>query len=272
MAGVGRLIEILARELERPRELTPQVLRHVQGNYEIEREAVGAFLLERLPQLEDDEVDLILSPLFTPRLADQAVVAGTLQREALPRDAWPGIVQQLAARPVRTALLLDDKTYRVPLSEVIIERFVYRLRLDGAIPAPLASLIERAAPEADRPELYAVARRAVWESIGRRGILDRYMEATMGHERYRMADVLELLNLIESYKPENVDDLLARLPRWRQILQHTIETSGSSPFLNHHAEHAHGGDRDQRAPDPFRIAAKQDELAFLNRLEETLKS
>ena len=37
------LIETLAEELERPREVPPRVADHIWGTYEIDREAVGDF-------------------------------------------------------------------------------------------------------------------------------------------------------------------------------------------------------------------------------------
>ena len=59
------LLELLAAGLERPREITPQVHGHLTETYGLSRDAIGAFLLNELPALEDYEVDLILSPLFT---------------------------------------------------------------------------------------------------------------------------------------------------------------------------------------------------------------
>src|SRR5262245_18719559 len=107
MVTIDQLLDLLAGELERSRELSSQVIRHISGGYDVERDAVGPFLVERLPRLEDDEVDLVLSPLFTPRLTDQAIVATALGRESVPREKWPEIVRRLAERPVRATLLSD---------------------------------------------------------------------------------------------------------------------------------------------------------------------
>jgi hypothetical protein len=273
MKDLEKLVDALTTELERSRDLSGQVVRHVVGTYEIERDAIGPFLVERLSGLEDDEVDLILSPLFTPRLADQALFAQLLGRERLPRTGWPDIVRRLVERPVRARLTIDGGTYVIPLKEVVIERFVYRLRLDGSISETLWGLIENTPRTAEWPLLRAIARRAIFESDERRGILEKYLRVATGKGDYRLADAMELLNLVESYRPAGVEELVERLPKWQQTLQHTIENaSRPSPFFNDHAQHQHGGDRDQRGPDTFRIAAKQDELAFLQRLEETLRA
>jgi len=107
---VSNLLEALAAELERPRELSPRVLNYIEGNYSIEHDAVGAFLTEELPKLEDYEIDLILSPVFTPKLADQAVFADLLGPDSVPRDEWPVLVQQLAQRPTRAQLMTLEGT------------------------------------------------------------------------------------------------------------------------------------------------------------------
>ena len=100
------LLEPLAAELERPRELPAQVIHHLSGTYGIEREAIGPFLVNELPKLEDYEIDLALSPVFTPTLQDQAVFAALLGRESVPTAEWPGLMKQLVARPTRAPRML----------------------------------------------------------------------------------------------------------------------------------------------------------------------
>ena len=83
------LFEKLAAELERPRELSKRVMNYVTGTYGIDYAGVGPFLADALPKLEDDEVDLVLSPVFTPKLADQAPFAELLGSTSIPGDDWP---------------------------------------------------------------------------------------------------------------------------------------------------------------------------------------
>jgi len=72
---VSQLIETIAAELELPRELSARVMNYISGHYGIDDDAIGAFLTREMPKLEDDEIDLILSPVFTPKLSDQALFA-----------------------------------------------------------------------------------------------------------------------------------------------------------------------------------------------------
>jgi hypothetical protein len=269
---VSTLIELLTVQLERPRDVTMQVANYLLGNYDVERDAVGTFLQSRLPGLEDYEHDLILSPLFTPKLADQAIFADLLGRESVGRDAWAGLIAELAARPVHGNLVTTDrKVHAITLREVTIERYVHRLRLDGSIPESLLVLLETVAPAEDWPMLKAVARRAIWENESRRGILTRYLTLAGNRGGYRLTDAVELLNIVESYKPADAAALLAMIPPWRDGLRHEIDTANApKPFFASAIQSEHGGDRDHRHADDRRAEAKRNEFQVLGRLEKIL--
>jgi len=267
MSQSSALLAKLAAELERPRALPPQVIKHLGGTYGLERDAIGAFLIEELPKLEDYEIDLILSPVFTPTLRDQSVLAELLGADAVPAAEWPGLVRQLVSRPTRAPLITEDgQSHLVPLREVTIERYVNRLRLGATIPASLLELISRRASAADRPLLKAIARRAVWESGPRCDILGRYLAAALGTEDFHPDDAVELLKLAETYEPADTTDLLRRIPHWEKVLRHEINlASHPKAFFNERVEELHGGGRDQRRQD--NTQPKERELAFLARLQ-----
>ena len=268
------LLEAIARELERPRAVSPQVLDHLIGTYGLNRDAIGSFLVEELPKLEDYEIDLILSPLFTPTLRDQAIFAELLGCDSIPARQWPHLVQRLAARPTRAQFNTEDgQNHSVPLRDVTIERYVHRLRLDARIPEPLFKLISHFPSAGDRPLLKAIARRAIWEAQSREQILIRYLLAASSSDGFFTSDVVELLKLMETYMPTDLNDLLARIPHWQQVLRQEInEGTGSKPFFNERVEELHGGGRDQRHRDNARLSAKENEQAFLQRLQRLLPS
>lgn len=267
-----QLLATLATELERPRELPAQVVAHLSGMYGIGREGIGAFLRNELSQLEDYEIDLAFSPVFTPALRDQAIFAEQLGPESVPAAQWPDLVRQLVARPTGAQLVTEDgQKHSVPLRDVSIERYVHRLRLDATIPDSLFKWLEHFKPAGDRPILKAVARRAAWENAARREILTRYLSAFAGGQAYRLNDVVALLKLAETYQPADTASLLAQIPRWRQMLDQEInESGGGKPFFNDRVEELHGGGRDQRRQNRSRLTAKEDERAFLERLQKAV--
>ena len=270
---VPKLLETLIAGLERPREITAQVVNHLVGTYGIDRGGIGAFVVNELSKLEDYEIDLILSPLFTPTLGDQSVVAELLGRESVSKSQWPGFIEQLAARPTRAQLVTDDgQTHAVPLRAVTLERYVHRLRLDATIPEPLFNLLNHLPPAADRPMLKAVARRAIWENAGRQQLLMSYLTSATSGDGYQLDDAVELLKLAETYEPANVAELRSRIPHWQQVLRQEINEAGNpKPFFNERVQEMHGGGRDQRRQDNSRLSTKENEFAFLERLQAVLK-
>jgi hypothetical protein len=266
---VYQLIETIAGELERPRELSARVMNYITGHYGIDTFGIDAFLVDEIPKLEDDEIDLILSPVFTPKLADQAVFADLLGEESVPRDQWPALIQQLAARPTRAQLVTADGLHHsVGLREVTIERYVYRLRLDATIPQSVFKILDRIPSKEDAPMVKAVARQAIWESEGAREIFVRYLTAAVNRGGYSLGDTIALLHLVEDRKPANLTDMVSRIPAWQEALRHQIEAaSGPKPFFNEDVRLLHGGGRDQRAQDDIRMTAKEKDLRFLVQLQ-----
>jgi hypothetical protein len=76
---------------------------------------------------------------------------------------------------------------------------------------------------------------------------------------------------MEAYEPAGISDLLARVPHWQEVLRQQInEAASPKPFFNERVQELHGGGRDQRRQDNSRITAKENELAFLERLQQVL--
>jgi hypothetical protein len=263
------LLELLAAELEKPRLLPPQIAKHLSGTHGVSLDGVGDFLREELPKLEDYEIDLILSPAFTPTLDEQAVVAEHLGRESLPQEQWPALVAALAARPTRAQLLAEDRLpVEVTLRVVTLERYVHRLRLHGTIPEDLFRRID-GFPAAEHGSLKAIARRAVWSTPARLEVLAKFLAHSA--DETRAADAVALLHLVETYEPADAAELLARLPHWQQVVRHEIgQSSGPKPFFNERVQELHGGGRDQRRTEDGRNTLRERELEFLDRLRLAL--
>ncbi len=267
------LLEKLAAELERPRELTPKVINYVSGTYGVDLDEVGAFLVDELFKLEDYEVDLILSPLFTPKLADQSAIAEFLGGESVSSEHVTELISQLEKRPTRAHVTSPDTSIHIfNMCTVTIDRYVRRLRLEGRISDSVLSLanqVSSAAPET-RQTLLAIARRAAWESAGAQEILARYLTNAPSRGGYALADAIDLLNLVEGRKPSDLADLLSRIAGWQNSLREQVEASGGRPFFHEDIRTMHGGGRDQRTEADPRMSAKERELNFLLRLERLL--
>ena len=268
------LVETLAAELERPRELPSQVVHHLTDTYGLNRDDVGPFLVNELSKLEDYEIDLALAPVFTPSLRDQAVFAEFLSQESVPAMEWPALIQNLFDRPTCAHVSTQDgQLHTVPLAKVTIERYVHRLRLDATIPEKLFRLIVENSPASDQPVLKAICRRAVWEEAARREIFVCFLTATTCDAPHRIEDAVQLLQLVEIYRPADIADLLRQIPHWQEVLRTEInEAASPKPFLNERVQEMHGGGRDQRRQEGQRITARESEQAFLGRLQRLLQN
>lgn len=263
------ILNTLAAELERLRVVSPQVTKHIVGQHDVPRESIGAFLTGELPKLEDYEIDLALAPLFTPTLADQSIIATHLGDSPIPPEQWPMLVQQLVTRPILARLATEDGTvHRVQLREVTIERFVHRLRLDGTVRADAFQIIGGFSSTEDRSLATAIARRAIWANTGRSEILLRFLTNTKN--TFHPDDAVALLKLVETYEPATLSELLASIPHWRQVLRQEINEGGAKPFFNERVEDLHGGGRDQRRQNNTKTSTKENEMAFLERLQLAL--
>jgi len=272
LGRVDPVFERLVTELERPRPLTPQFLRHLSATYGLGRDEIGRFLDEELPRLSEEETDLALSSLFTPKLADQAIFADLLGRGSVLASEWPSWIERLLVRPTYGCLVTEQGTrHSAALRSVTLERYVYRLRLEATVPLAVFDRIRSRVSPAQRPVLLAIARRGVWTTPERQQILLEFLENAPGVPGSRPEDSEALLALMEASEPESVEDLLTRLPEWESALKLQISASRQpKPFFNLQVEELHGGGRDQRPSHPHAVASKQEELACLGRLRTIL--
>jgi hypothetical protein len=268
---MDQLVNRLASELERPRPLPAQVGRHLNSTYGTGREEVGAFLEKQLNQLEEFEIDLTLSPVFTPTITDQAIFAPLLGPIGLTEEQINELIESLVQRPTLACLETDEGTrHQIPLREVTISRYVRRLRLEGSIPDPLWRQLSSLQSAGDADLRLAIARRAAW-TPARRRLLERYLQGVTANTPWRSDDALVLLRLVETYQPADWDDFRARLPGWIEAVRREANAATNpKPFFNERVEDLHGGGRDQRRSIDSKAASREEELQSMRRLHEQL--
>ena len=266
------VLDRLAAELEKPRALTAQTLRHLAATYGIDRQEVGTFLDERLAGLEEDELDLTLSALYTPKLADQSIFADLLESASVTRADLHSWVEYLLQRPTTGHLqTADGVTHAFPLQRVTLERYVFRLRLEGTLPEGLLRLIRSLPPRADQPRLLAIARRAVWNTPDRWELLQRFLARNYAGNSPIPGNPEDVLAVPFPFSERRAANVLARLPAWEQVVRIQVSSADQpSPFFNERVQDLHGGGRDQRGVNETLRQQKQSELAFLGRLGSLL--
>ncbi|MBG90091.1 MAG: hypothetical protein CMO80_24780 [Verrucomicrobiales bacterium] len=126
-------------------------------------------------------------------------------------------------------------------------------------------------PEPDRALLKAIARRSIFRNEGRREILFKFLLKTTSEHSYSALETVDLMDLVEAYKPKDTADMLSRIPAWLEVLENEVTAASQpKPFFADRVRELHGGGRDQRRSDESLIDRKQRNINFLKRLLEIL--
>ncbi len=269
---MDRFVDAIARELEKPRPLLKQVADYITSRYMVARDGMGEFLESEVEKLEEVDLDLLFSPQFTPTIEDQAAFSDLLDGGTVSSDQWPEIIIRLERRPTTARLVTEDENvHKVVLRDVSIERFVNRLNLDRGISDQLAKVIDSLAPTENRRALKAIARRPIFKDGGKGEILFQYLVKSTADDFFTLTDALELLRILETYRPSDSADLLERIPKLLEVLELEVSAAGQpKPFFADRVQELHGGGRDQRKQDNSMVGRKKAEFALLIRLQSVL--
>ncbi|MAE63011.1 MAG: hypothetical protein CMJ18_01960 [Phycisphaeraceae bacterium] len=139
----------VAERLTASRPLKPQAERQLADYLDACDEPLDAFLLTAPDLLEEHELDILFAPQFTPTLDDQAAVCEVLQDTALDQGQTDRLVADLC-RDIGTVdvIMPDDTCNKLPLHEVMAERFVRLLRLGQGPQADALTHVRAALPDA----------------------------------------------------------------------------------------------------------------------------
>ncbi|MBY0403834.1 MAG: hypothetical protein K2X66_08030, partial [Cyanobacteria bacterium] len=166
------LYKKLAEDLSKERLITKQVEDYITDHYGYSVEDLPRFFTEKVSQLEDYEIDLTFSPLFTPTLEDRAGYIPILVDENLSKTEVKQVVDQLVAKNIYGHFITPNRqNLPMVLTDVCINRFVERLYLDRPIHPDVFQAIELVVPEKDRPMAQVLARKPNWQAPWRQQFL-----------------------------------------------------------------------------------------------------
>ncbi|MBI4716092.1 MAG: hypothetical protein HY760_09200, partial [Nitrospirae bacterium] len=188
-----------------------QVLQHVTAHYGVGFDQVPAFLSEKFPAMEDYEVDLILSPIFTPRLDDQARFSDLLEENTVSPDELNGTVSLLSRKGLRTTLRYGGETLSLPLHSVSISRYVRLLNLDAPVSRNLFQRIDRSVPAHERQRVKALARDRAWQRPEHEAIFTAFLEAFQERGTFAFEKVEFLTGFVRTNRPGSIREMADHL-------------------------------------------------------------
>jgi hypothetical protein len=202
----------LKADLTQPRALSQQVETTIADRHACTLDQLHRFFTEILPTLDDVDLDLTFSPLFTPTLADKARYAGLLSDSALsPQqlDEWiDTLTEQGLLAPLQTQ---TGETFSFPVSWVSIDRWVKRLGLTQPIAPSIYAQITILSPEADLPTALVLVKEAVWQGAGRTSLLTHFLQAFQAKQSFKLDELAHLTDLVRTYRPASLADLERQL-------------------------------------------------------------
>jgi hypothetical protein len=140
-------VQRIADLLSTPKPLKPQTERRLAGHMADRHTDINTFLLCAAEVLEEDELDVLFAPQFTPSLDDQAMVSQLLHHWQPDADDVRRLIDDLINVTSHAIIVMPDSTEaKLTIHEVMIDRFVRLLRLEQAPSSEVAASLRQALP------------------------------------------------------------------------------------------------------------------------------
>lgn len=258
----------LRNDLTRPRDLTPQVCRHLASTYELADDEISRFLDEQLPELEEFRVELLFGPLFTPTLENRASYSSLLRTHRCSQEEIDQQMGQLTEEKLDCDLELPTgQSHRLRLANVLVERYVRLLYLGFGPQPELVRSLEQAVPSDDVDLALASLREEVWHDEAKRGWLAEFLDAVAGRHSFSIRKLAFLSDLLRGQIRPETERLLSLTRSLLEERRSQLGQAGASkPFFARHIEEWHGHGRDHRRVDPAELETKEELVDLLEDL------
>lgn len=198
----------LKSDLLATRRLPDQVVSEITERYNVPHEELLAFFQDKFPTLEDYEVDLVLSPLYTPTQDNKLSYAALLLDQHVSGDDVKDIITQLEAEQLKSTLQTPaGEETTIPLHEVSIDRYVRLLGLDRPISPDIYLSIQENIPAEDQMRLNWLARESVWTGTDRGDMFVAFLKVFTTRQNYSAEKFEFLTNFMRTYRPAGLFDL-----------------------------------------------------------------
>ncbi|MBF0161803.1 MAG: hypothetical protein HQL88_05910 [Magnetococcales bacterium] len=230
------LVSVVRGQLLRPRALSVRVAGAVSGMLGVD-DPLDGLSLEVLAGREPFEVELLLSPLFTPNVLDREACEFALPASGLAVGVVEALVMTLTSAELFCPVSYGHRGQAVPLLGVVIERYVRLLHLEAPVPPLVLPRLEGWQEGDARLVLFSLARRPVWQSEQRSRLLDRLLQAMLARGSCQVDKVRFLTDFVASYRPTGERELLQALTN----LVDAYHRDHEHPIYNQQLEHYQGG-------------------------------
>lgn len=200
LRSLEQYAKFLAREIAKPRMITPDVVRYIRRRYLVDVNKLDDFFINELPLFEGYEIDFILGPVFTPTIEEAAVYSALVEEYPLtPTEVGllPDAVFEL--RPKASFQLPGDQgVVQIDMPHICLKRNISALRLDVHLHERVKHSIIQYAPSSDTDKVQALIRSCVPESPEHVELVSSFLHAVNDLGLYDFAFLEESISTLFS--------------------------------------------------------------------------
>jgi hypothetical protein len=221
-------------ELAKPQVMRAQVLARLTDEFQcLTEDELTLFFEERFNQLEDYEVDLLLSPQFTARIEQQQAFSQQFTYAHYPKNQLDPLVEEILSTPTEAILNTPSgKAVHVALTPVLIERFLGTLKLTRPVHAA-HSEIEILPMNVQTQSAY-VLRDDVFKYDKYKAILLQLIPGLAKEDDTTKELISFTAEFIKTYTPQTLEEVENKLKRLIESCQADSLTADSRSY--HHEE------------------------------------
>lgn len=187
-----------------------------------------------LKHREEYEVDLLVSPLFTPSMEDRAACEPFLPLEGISAEEERNIIAQMVQQNLESKVIFGDSVVMMPVMEVAIERHVHLLRLGVAVSKDVRDILGRYLEAKDLSLGMSYARSQIWTQLP--NLLGQCLQTMMAKNTFTLEKFGFLRDFVRTYHPKDMPLLIQSL---RNLVE-AYRVGNDRPVFNQQLEDHQG--------------------------------
>lgn len=271
------LVKKIIEELSAERVLTKQVLDHLVSHHEVNLENLGEYFRRvretttvEIDDIEDYEIDLAFSPLFTPRLRDRAKYSKLLDHGDVRPDEMEGFIDTIMQAKCEAKFRCHDTVFAMPLHEVLIRRYVRLLNLTTQLSPRMKKAVEQYVPEPEQDTAKALAKDSVWLAEHRQDFLISFLKVFKEKNNFTMDKMDFLTDFVRTYRPMSILNMDSMLHNLIEACHEDIHKIEGGHYLYYHdlvERHYMGSDNEQSLSEKL-LHSKERTIIMATELKE----
>lgn len=183
-----------------------------------------------LQHREEYEVDLLVSPLFTPTMEDRAECEPSLPLEGISKGEEQALITLLVGEALKCKVFFGDSSTVLEVPEVAVERHIHLLRLSVAVGAHVRDKLGQLLSGSELFLGMSYARSQIWTQIP--GLLGVCLDRMIVKRSFDLEKFGFLRDFVRSYHPKDLPGLIHSLNN----LVESYHTDNSRPVFNQQLE------------------------------------